>query len=52
MFTSGKAVRMERIVDRSTGKTVIVPMDHGVTVGPIKGLVDMSTAKCIFDLYA
>ncbi|PIP42595.1 MAG: fructose-bisphosphate aldolase [Desulfobacterales bacterium CG23_combo_of_CG06-09_8_20_14_all_51_8] len=44
MFTSGKAVRMERIVDRKTGKTVIVPMDHGVTVGPIKGLVDMSKA--------
>jgi class I fructose-bisphosphate aldolase len=44
MFTSGKAVRMERIVDRNTGKTVIVPMDHGVTVGPIKGLVDMSKA--------
>ncbi len=44
MFTSGKAVRMERIVDRKTGKAVIVPMDHGVTVGPIKGLVDMSKA--------
>jgi len=44
MFTSGKAVRMERLVDRKTGKTVIVPMDHGVTVGPIKGLVDMSKA--------
>ena len=44
MFTSGKAVRMERLVDRKTGKAVIVPMDHGVTVGPIKGLVDMSKA--------
>jgi class I fructose-bisphosphate aldolase/fructose-bisphosphate aldolase/2-amino-3,7-dideoxy-D-threo-hept-6-ulosonate synthase len=44
MFTSGKAVRMERIVDRKTRKAVIVPMDHGVTVGPIKGLVDMSKA--------
>ena len=38
----GKAIRMERITDRSTGKIVIVPMDHGVSVGPIKGLVDMS----------
>ena len=44
MFTSGKAVRMERIVDRKTGKAVIVPMDHGVTVGPIKGLVDLTKA--------
>lgn len=36
----GKAVRLERIFDRNTGRTVIVPMDHGVTVGPIFGLVD------------
>ncbi len=43
MFISiGKAVRMERIINRNTGKTVIVPMDHGVSVGPIKGLIDMS----------
>lgn len=38
----GKSVRMERIMNRNTGKTVIVPMDHGVTVGPIKGLINMS----------
>jgi len=37
----GKQIRMERIVDRNSGRTVIVPMDHGVTVGPIRGLVDM-----------
>jgi DhnA family fructose-bisphosphate aldolase class Ia len=37
----GKKIRMERIVDRNSGKTVIVPMDHGVTVGPIDGLADM-----------
>ncbi|QTA91824.1 2-amino-3,7-dideoxy-D-threo-hept-6-ulosonate synthase [Desulfonema magnum] len=43
MFVSiGKAVRMERLMNRNTGKSVIVPMDHGVSVGPIKGLVDMS----------
>ncbi|OQX13525.1 MAG: fructose-bisphosphate aldolase [Desulfobacteraceae bacterium IS3] len=43
MFNSiGKAVRMERIMNRNTGKTVIVPMDHGVSVGPIEGLIDMS----------
>ena len=34
----GKRIRMERIVNRNSGKTVIIPMDHGVTVGPIKGL--------------
>ena len=37
----GKSVRMERILDRETGRTVIVPMDHGVTLGPIPGLIDM-----------
>ena len=39
----GKAVRLERIMDRASGRTVIVPMDHGVTLGPIQGLVDMRT---------
>lgn len=37
----GKAIRLERIIDRNSGRTVIVPMDHGVTVGPIEGLADM-----------
>ncbi len=36
----GKGVRLERIFDRNTGRTIIVPMDHGVSVGPIYGLVD------------
>jgi len=38
---SGKKIRLERIINRETGRTVIVPMDHGVTVGPIEGLVDI-----------
>ncbi|MGB9698906.1 MAG: 2-amino-3,7-dideoxy-D-threo-hept-6-ulosonate synthase [Thermodesulfobacteriota bacterium] len=37
----GKRIRLERIMDRSTGKTVIIPMDHGVTLGPLPGLIDM-----------
>ncbi len=37
----GKRIRMERIMDRASAKTVIVPMDHGVTLGPMPGLVDM-----------
>ena len=37
----GKKIRLERIIDRNSRRTVIVPMDHGVTVGPIQGLVDM-----------
>ena len=41
MMYIGKAVRMERLMNRNTGKGIIVPMDHGVTVGPIDGLVNM-----------
>lgn len=37
----GKSIRMERIFNRKTGRAVIVPLDHGVSVGPIYGLVDM-----------
>ena len=37
----GKGIRMERITDRKTGNAVIVPMDHGVSIGPLDGLIDM-----------
>jgi len=37
----GKEIRLERIMNRNTKKTVIVPMDHGVSNGPIPGLIDM-----------
>jgi predicted phospho-2-dehydro-3-deoxyheptonate aldolase len=39
----GKAIRLERIIDRDSSKTVIIPMDHGVSVGPVAGLEDMRT---------
>jgi len=40
----GKAIRLERIFNRNTRRTIIVPMDHGVTVGPIMGLEKMRDA--------
>ncbi|PKN08924.1 MAG: fructose-bisphosphate aldolase [Deltaproteobacteria bacterium HGW-Deltaproteobacteria-8] len=40
----GKAIRLERIFNRNTKRTIIVPMDHGTTVGPIPGIVDMREA--------
>lgn len=40
----GKHIRMERIIDRNTNKTVIVPMDHGVSSGPIDGIIDLRDA--------
>jgi fructose-bisphosphate aldolase/2-amino-3,7-dideoxy-D-threo-hept-6-ulosonate synthase len=39
-MVSGKQKRLRRIF-REDGKTVIIPMDHGVTDGPITGLSDM-----------
>ena len=40
----GKQVRLERILNRNTRRTIIVPMDHGITVGPIEGIKDMKDA--------
>jgi fructose-bisphosphate aldolase / 2-amino-3,7-dideoxy-D-threo-hept-6-ulosonate synthase len=40
----GKDIRLERIMNRNTKKTIIVPMDHGVSNGPIAGLIDMAQA--------
>ena len=37
----GKSIRLERIFNRNTGRTIVVPLDHGVTVGPIFGLADL-----------
>lgn len=44
MSEIGKKVRMERIMNRETERTVIVPMDHGITKGPIEGLKNMRGA--------
>jgi fructose-bisphosphate aldolase/2-amino-3,7-dideoxy-D-threo-hept-6-ulosonate synthase len=43
MTEIGKRIRLDRIMNRNTRKTVIIPMDHGITVGPIKGLHDMKS---------
>jgi fructose-bisphosphate aldolase/2-amino-3,7-dideoxy-D-threo-hept-6-ulosonate synthase len=44
MTEIGKKIRLDRIMDKKSGKTVIIPMDHGLTVGPIDGLQDMKRA--------
>jgi class I fructose-bisphosphate aldolase len=44
MHNTGKAIRMERIFNRNTKRTIVVPMDHGVTVGPIAGIEDIREA--------
>ena len=37
----GKEIRLERVFNRNTKKTIIVPMDHGAGMGPIPGLLDL-----------
>ena len=44
MTIIGKRIRIERIINRNTRRTVIVPMDHGISMGPIDGLQDMKRA--------
>lgn len=41
---NGKDMRLRHIINPLTKKTVIVPMDHGVSVGPIQGISDMRHA--------
>lgn len=42
MTDVGKRIRIDRILNRNSKRTVIIPMDHGITIGPVKGLYDMS----------
>lgn len=37
----GKQIRLERIMNRDTGRAVIVPLDHGVSAGPIPGIIGL-----------
>jgi predicted phospho-2-dehydro-3-deoxyheptonate aldolase len=41
-MVTGKSRRLRRIFD-DDGKTVIIPMDHGVTSGPIQGLANVQS---------
>ena len=41
-MNTGKTRRLRRIMQQDN-RTVIVPMDHGVTVGPIQGITNMQT---------
>lgn len=37
----GKRIRMQRIMGRESEKMLIVPIDHGISDGPIDGLIDV-----------
>jgi len=43
MTEIGKRIRLDRIMNRNTKRTVIIPLDHGITMGPIRGLYDMKS---------
>lgn len=38
----GKQIRIERIKDRKSGNSLIIPVDHGISVGPVKGIINLS----------
>ncbi len=41
---AGKDLRLERILNAESGKTILVPMDHGTSLGPIPGLISPKKA--------
>lgn len=41
MSNIGKRIRLERFFDRKSKRTIIIPMDHGLTMGTIKGLENL-----------
>lgn len=42
-MNTGKTIRYTRIMDHMSKRTIIIPMDHGMTLGPIAGLESMET---------
>ncbi len=46
----GKKIRIERVMDRNSKKTVMVPLIHGVDMGPIEGIKDIKNTVDIVSL--
>jgi class I fructose-bisphosphate aldolase len=46
----GTQVRLERMMDRNTKKTVIVPLVHGVGMGPLEGIKDIANTVDVVSL--
>ena len=42
MMTIGKRIRIERIKDRKSGNSLIIPLDHGISIGPVRGITDLA----------
>lgn len=42
MSEIGKKIRIERLMNRESRNIVIIPMDHGISDGPIEGLINIT----------
>ena len=40
-FTTSKEVRLSKIIDPVDGKAVVVAADHGMMLGPVKGVLNL-----------
>lgn len=40
MSEIGKEVRLSRLFNKKSGNSVMVAMDHGAVIGPVKGIID------------
>jgi len=45
----GKIKRLNKLFNEKSGRTILVPMDHGATVGPIKGIENICETVQKFD---
>jgi class I fructose-bisphosphate aldolase len=45
MMGTGKIIRWSRFVDSRSGRGIIVPIDHGLTYGPIQGIESVRQVK-------
>ncbi|HWG92268.1 MAG TPA: 2-amino-3,7-dideoxy-D-threo-hept-6-ulosonate synthase [Candidatus Thermoplasmatota archaeon] len=41
MTSLGKRLRLQRLIDPGTGRAVIIPLDHGISIGPVEGVIDL-----------
>lgn len=39
----GKEIRMKRLFDAVSGKSILIPLDHGATMGPVKGIENIGS---------
>jgi len=53
-MSSGKKIRISRLFHAESGRSIIIPMDHGASVGPMPGLANMLASvrllRCVQDL--